>query len=137
LTVEGQVVDSTEGKAPLHYIHGRKQLIPGLERALAGMHVGESKTVTVAPEDAYGQPDPAAVMEISKTQLPQDVTPTVGMTLGGMSPEGQPIQAQVVEVKADTVVLDINHPLAGKTLNFNVKVTDLEPAPSPEPAANP
>jgi FKBP-type peptidyl-prolyl cis-trans isomerase SlyD len=130
LTVDSAVVDSTEGKAPFHYIHGRKQLIPGLERELAGLHVGDSKAVTVSPEEGYGQVDPAAFVEVPKAKLPSDVTPAVGMVLRGMNPDGQSFPAKISEVKDDAVVINLNHPLAGKTLTFNVKITDITPAPA-------
>jgi FKBP-type peptidyl-prolyl cis-trans isomerase SlyD len=129
LTVDGAVVDSTEGKAPFHYIHGRQQVITGLERQLHGLHIGDTKELTVAPEEGYGAVDPAAVIEVSKTQLPLDVQPTVGMSLRGLNPDGQGFRATVKEVKDQTVILDLNHPLAGKTLAFKIKVLDIKSAP--------
>jgi len=130
LTIDGKVVDSTNGREPLHYIHGTHQIIPGLERALAGMKVGESKSVTVSPEDGYGKVDPAAIVEVPKTQLPSDVKPAVGMVLRGMNPNGQSFRAKINEVKKESVVLNMNHPFAGKTLNFQVKVVGVAP-PAP------
>ena len=127
LTSEGKVVDSTDGKEPFHYIHGQRQIIPGLERQLVGLHVGESKDVTVKPEEGYGAVDPAAVVEIKKEQLPKDVTPSVGMVLQGVNPDGQHFRARISEVKDQSVLLDLNHPLAGKTLVFKVKITDIAP----------
>ncbi len=127
LTVEGSVVDSTEGKQPLHYVHGTGKIIPGLEKQLAGMHVGESKEVTVTPEDGYGQVDPAAVVEVDKAKLPPDTVPAVGMILRGVNPDGQMFQARIKEIKDDKVMLDLNHPLAGKTLQFKVKVISISP----------
>ena len=129
LTVDGAVMDSTEGKAPLRYIQGRKQVIAGLERQLQGLHVGDSKELTVTPEEGYGAADPAAVVEVPNTQLPLDAQPTVGMVLRGLNPDGQSFRATVKEVKDQSVILDLNHPLAGKTLAFNVKVLDIKPAP--------
>lgn len=128
LTVDGAVVDSTEGKDPFHYIHGRRQVIAGLERQLQGLHVGDSKELTVAPEEGYGAADPAAVVEVPKTQLPPDAQPTVGMVLRGLNPDGQSFRATVKEVKDQTVTLDLNHPLAGKTLTFKIKVLDIKPS---------
>ena len=141
LTVEGKVVDSTDGKSPLHYIHGRGQIIPGLERQLVGLHVGDSKEVTVDPKDGYGPLDPAAIVEVKKDQLPKDITPSAGMVLRGVNPDGRSFRASVKAVKDTTVLLDLNHPLAGKTLVFKVKITDIKPAPaapaSPAPPAAP
>ena len=129
LTVDGAVVDSTDGKEAFHYVHGKKQMIPGLERQLIGMHVGDTKEVTVKPEDGYGQVDPAAFVEIPKTQLPQGVTPEVGMVLRGVNPSGESFRARISQLKGDNIVLNLNHPLAGKTLNFKVKVINISPAP--------
>ena len=128
LTSEGKVVDSTEGRGNFHYVQGRGQIILGLERQLAGLHVGDSKEVTVTPEDGYGKVDPAAFVEVPKTQLPKDVTPTAGMVLRGVNPDGKSFRATINKVKDDTVVLDLNHPLAGKTLTFKVKITEVAPA---------
>ena len=131
LTVDGSVVDTTEGRGPFHYVHGQGQLIPGLERELTGLHVGDSKEVAVRPVDGYGDIDPAAFVEVPKEQLPKDVAPTVGMVLQGVNPDGRNFRAKINEVKDASVVLDLNHPLAGKTLNFQVKVTAISSAPSP------
>lgn len=130
LTVDGKVVDSSQGHTPLQYVHGKGQIIPGLERELAGLHVGDSKEVDVKPEDGYGQVDPAAFIDVPKTKLPQGQTPEVGMVLSGRDPNGRPFQAKISEIKADAVTLDMNHPLAGKTLHFKVKVIEISPAPS-------
>ena len=128
LTVDGAVVDSTEGRGPFHYIQGRKRIVPGLERQLAGLHVGVTKEVRVAPEDGYGPVDPAAFVEIPKTQLPPGTTPEVGMTLHGVSKDGRRFSATIAEVKAQDVKLNLNHPLAGKTLVFKVKILTISPA---------
>ena len=130
LMVEGSVVDTTDGRGPFHYIHGKGQMIPGLERALTGLHVGDAKEVAVTPEEGYGAVDPAAFVEVPKDQLPTDVPPTVGMVLRGVNPDGKSFRAKINEIKDTSVVLDLNHPLAGKTLNFQVKVTDISPAPA-------
>jgi len=130
LTVDGKVVDSTEGKPPFHYVHGRRQIVPGLERALAGLKVGEETQVTIEPKDGYGDVDPEAFVEIARAQLPPDTAPEVGMTLRGVNPSGQGFQATVQQVKDETVVLNLNHPLAGKTLQFKIKITGIAPAPA-------
>ena len=128
LTVDGAVVDSTQGKPPFHYVQGDHQVIPGLERQLTGLHVGDSKEIVVKPEEGYGSVDPSAFMEIQKTQLPPNATPTVGMVLHGTQPDGQRFRARINEVRDKTVKLDLNHPLAGKTLNFKVKIATIVPA---------
>jgi len=121
------VVDSNVGDKPLTYTHGSHQLIPGLEKALEGMAVGDTKQVTVAPEDAYGETDPKAVQEVQKQLIPPDAL-KVGTRLQGKTPSGQMVYPLVSEIKDDTVVLDFNHPLAGKTLHFDVKVVDVQQA---------
>lgn len=128
LTSDGVVVDSTEARGPFQYVHGKGQIIPGLERQLAGLHAGESRDITVTPEEAYGPVDPAAVIEVPKTQLPQDIAPKAGMMLRGQDPEGHPFRAIIRDVKEQTVMLDLNHPLAGKTLLFKVKIVNIAPA---------
>ncbi|MBI3330518.1 MAG: FKBP-type peptidyl-prolyl cis-trans isomerase [Candidatus Omnitrophica bacterium] len=127
LTVDGTVVDSTEGKDAFHYIHGRRQVIPGLERQLIGLHAGDAAEVTVAPEEGYGPLDPTALIEIPKTQLPSDVAPELGIVLRGVNPDGESFRARISELKGENVVLDLNHPLAGKTLTFKVTILDITP----------
>ena len=130
LTVDGLVVDSTDGQSPLHYIHGHQQMIPGFERQLEGLHAGDEREITVNPEEGYGTIDPALLVEVPKSDLPPDTTPTVGMVLRGINPDGRSFQARIAETKPETVVLDLNHPLAGKTLHFKIKVTEVTPMPT-------
>ncbi len=127
LTSEGAVVDSTDGKEPFHYVQGQGQIIPGLERQLVGLHVGDTKEVTVTPEEGYGVVDQAAFIKVEKKQLPKDVPPHVGMMLTGKNPDGRSFRARISEIKDDQVTLDLNHPLAGKTLVFKVKIIDIAP----------
>ena len=130
LTVDGTVVDSADSAKPFHYVHGQHQMIPGLERQLTGLHIGDTKEVTVSPDEGYGPVDPAALVEVAKTQLPAGVTPEVGLVLRGVNPDGQSFRARITELKDETVMLDLNHPLAGKTLNFKVKVIGISAAPT-------
>ncbi len=125
LSVDGEVVDSSEGREPMVYTHGQNTIIPGLSRALEGMSVGEEKEVVIAPEDAYGMVDPNALQEVPTSSLPQDVELQVGMVLQVSGPEGQAFPVRVVEIKDENVVIDFNHPLAGKTLNFKVKIVSV------------
>ena len=128
LSADGQVVDSTEGHGPFRYVHGMKQIIPGLERQLAGLHVGDAKEITVTPNEGYGPVDPAAVIDVPREQLPADTKPETGMVLRGVDPDGRAFRATVQDVKEKTVKLNLNHPLAGKTLVFKIKVVDITPA---------
>jgi FKBP-type peptidyl-prolyl cis-trans isomerase SlyD len=127
---DGKVIESSKGKEPLKYIHGKRMMIPGLEKELNGMKVGGEKHVTVKPEDAYGPVNKNAFQEVSKEKIPADGL-KVGAMLTGQGPQGQPMQARVHEIKEKTVVVDLNHPMAGKTLVFEVKVVDIQPAPPP------
>lgn len=126
LTVDGKVVDSSKGRQPLEYKAGAHQMIPGFEKAVMGMKAGEKKSFKVKPEDGYGQVNPKAVREVPKKQLPADLKPKAGMTLYAKAKEGQPMPVTIKEVKKDTVVMDFNHPLAGKTLNFDVEVMEVK-----------
>jgi len=121
----GKVVDSSKGKAPMHYVHGKGQIIPGLEKELAGLAVGAEKKVTVKPEEAYGPIDPRAFQEIPKEKLPPEAL-KVGTMLMAQAPSGQGVPVRVHEIKEKTVIMDFNHPLAGKTLSFDVKITEIK-----------
>jgi len=127
------VVESNVGKQPLTYTHGTQQIIPGLEKALAGLAVGDTKEVTVAPADGYGEQDPNALQEVQKQLIPPDAL-VVGTRLQGQAPDGHMVYPRVAEIKDDTVTLDFNHPLAGKTLHFNVKILDIQQE-QPQPQA--
>ncbi len=133
---DGKVIETSKDKTPLNYIHGQKQMIPGLEKELTGMKVGGEKHVTVKPEDAYGPINKNAFQEVPKEKIPANGL-KVGAILALKSPDGRVIPTRVAEVKDKTVLMDMNHPMAGKTLVFDVKVVDIQPAPPPalQPAA--
>jgi FKBP-type peptidyl-prolyl cis-trans isomerase SlyD len=123
---KGEVLDTNAGKEALAFTQGAQQIIPGLDRALLGMKTGDSKKVTVKPEDAYGAVDPKAEAEVPKDALPQGAA-VAGTRLLARGQDGQPRPVTVKAVKDTTVLLDLNHPLAGKTLFFDVKVVSVEP----------
>lgn len=127
---KGNVLESSKGKDPMTYTHGQGQIIPGLEKALIGMKVGGEKNVEVKPEDAYGPVNPKAFQEVPRENFPPEAL-KVGTMLMGKSPQGQSFPVRVHEVKEKTVVVDLNHPLAGKTLTFDVKVTEIKAAEKP------
>ena len=133
---KGKPLESNKGKEPLKYIHGQKQIIPGLEKELSGMKVGGEKHVQVKPEEAYGVVNPKAFQEVPKEKIPPDGL-KVGATLMAKSPQGQSQPVRVAEIKEKTVVLDLNHPLAGKTLTFDVKVLDIQSPQSTAPQSTP
>ncbi|NGZ11927.1 MAG: peptidylprolyl isomerase [Nitrospira sp. LK70] len=118
------VVDTNVGKEPLKVTQGSHQIIPGVEKQIEGMAVGEKKKFSVAPTEGYGTVDPKAFQEIDKKMIPADAQ-KVGAQLEGKAPDGRKVFPRVSEVKSNTVVLDFNHPLAGKTLYFDVKVLDV------------
>ena len=122
---DGSVFDSSEGREPLSFTLGSGQIIPGLDAALAGMAVGEAKTVTIPADQAYGAHNPANVQSIPRDQIPPHIPTEPGTALQMQTPQGQTIPVVVVEANEDEVVLDANHPLAGKDLTFAVEIVAL------------
>ena len=123
---DGQVFDSSEGKEPIEFTLGQGQLIPGFEKGLIDMKLKEKKTITIAKEEAYGDVNKDLIQEVKKTELPQDMTPEVGMGLVSKSPDGQEMNLMVVEVRDESIVIDGNHPLAGKELIFDLEVVEIK-----------
>lgn len=121
---DGQLVISNVGKPPLTFTHGANQVIPGVESAVEGMMVGETKHVVVLPVDAFGPHDPKAVQEVHKHKLPKDIA--VGARLRLQDTSGEDLRPMVIQVKDHTALLDFNHPLAGKTLYVHLKVVGIE-----------
>jgi FKBP-type peptidyl-prolyl cis-trans isomerase SlyD len=120
---DNQVVDSNVGKEPLTYTQGAKRIVPGVESAVEGMTVGQAKHVVVAPSDGYGERNPNAFQEVPKEKVPKDVQ--VGTRLHGKDTAGRDVRPIVTEIKDNTVLLDFNHPLAGKTLFFDLRVLNI------------
>ena len=127
---DGKPMDTNKGRQPMRYVHGQKMMIPGVERELAGMKVGGEKHFTVKPEDAYGPVDPKAFQEVPKEKIPPQAL-KVGIMLAAKTPDGTVVPSRVYQIKEKTVVMDMNHPLAGKTLVFDIKILDIQPAPPP------
>ncbi|ATB46763.1 FKBP-type peptidyl-prolyl cis-trans isomerase [Corallococcus macrosporus] len=128
---DGQVIDQSAPDQPLAYLHGHRQIVPGLEGALEGMDPGESKQVVVAPGQGYGEHDPAGVRTVPRGMLPPGFSPQPGQTLMAQTDQGD-IPLRIQEVRDDGVVVDLNHPLAGKTLHFDVTVKGVRTATSEE-----
>jgi FKBP-type peptidyl-prolyl cis-trans isomerase SlyD len=124
---DGKLIESNKGQEPLKYTHGKKQIVPGLEKELTGMKVGAEKRVKVKPEDGYGAVDSKAFQEVPKEQVPPNGL-KVGAVLAAKGPQGQTIPIRVHQIKEKTVVLDLNHPMAGKTLSFDIKILDIQSA---------
>ena len=129
LSIEPEgVVDSNVDSDPLTYIQGAQQIVPALEKALEGMEVGETTEISISPQDGYGERSEKAFQEVDKSLVPEEAR-KVGAVLQGRDNKGGVVNARVADIKDQTVVLDLNHPLAGKTLQFSVKVLDIqEPA---------
>ena len=121
---DGSIFDTSlqERREPLNATLGQNQLIPGFESGLIGMTIGETKTIEIEPDMAYGNYNPSLTQEISKDQVPADVK--VDDMLQGMSQNG-PINVRIAEIKESTVVIDMNHPLAGKKLIFDLEVISI------------
>jgi FKBP-type peptidyl-prolyl cis-trans isomerase SlyD len=126
LFVEGTLLETADEKNPFTYVHGQKQIVPGLEKGLAGLQVGDQKTIRVLPKEAYGLVDPKALQEIEKENLPPDVSKEKGTLVEARNPEGMTMLVKIVEVKEKTVVIDFNHPLAGKELEFQIEVLGIK-----------
>lgn len=119
---DGSVVQSNKDSEPLTYVHGENQILPALEQQLEGLDVDDQKAVTLGPEEAYGDVRPEAFREVPTEQIPEGAR-REGAQLSAQGYEG-PIR--VHEVKDETVVLDFNHPLAGKNLTFDIRVVSVE-----------
>lgn len=132
LTVDGEVVDSTEGDTPLNFLQGHQNIIPGLERELAGLKIGDNKKVTVSPAEAYGEVDPENIIDVPRSEFPSDIPLEAGTELEVKNADGEVLSATINEVNGDTVKLDFNHPLAGKELSFDVTIVDLRAATEDE-----
>lgn len=125
LTVDGQVLDSSDEAGPLQFLAGYGNIIPGLENEMMGMKIGDSKEVTVQPADGYGEFDEEAFMEVPRAEFPTDMKLEEGLELHVTDEEGDHRAAYVTSFDDKTVKLDFNHPLAGAELNFYVKVVAL------------
>lgn len=128
LSVEDEVVDATEEDEAIEFIQGQGQIIPGLEREIYGMKIGERKTIKVKPEDGYGKIDPEAIQEIPREEFPEDIPLEPGIELELKDQEGELLYAKILSVGKKTVKLDFNEPLAGKELLFDIEVVDLRDA---------
>jgi FKBP-type peptidyl-prolyl cis-trans isomerase SlpA len=122
---DGTVFDSSEGREPLAFTIGAGMMIPGFEQGVLGMELNEEKTVSIKPEDAYGEVREDMVAEVPKAQLPPDMEVEKGMDLMSQTPDGQQMVVKVVDVKDDSIVVDANHALAGKELVFDIKVVEV------------
>ena len=122
---DGKVFDSSVERGPIDVELGAAQVIKGFEDALVGMETGEKKTITIPPDQGYGQHDPALLIEIPNTNVPENMTPEVGMKLRLKDNKGQSVLVEVTEIGDESIKLDANHPLAGKTLVFDIELVNI------------
>lgn len=126
LTLEDkEVIDTNAGADPLVFTHGSSQIIPGLEDQMIGMKAGDTKTVKVNPEDGYGPVLQEAIIELKTEQVPEN-SRNIGAMLQTNSPDGQIVRGRISKIDDEKATIDLNHPLAGKTLFFDVKVLDVK-----------
>lgn len=131
----GNELDSSGSDEPIQYLHGVGMIVPGLEEGLAGKRQGEKAKVVVEPAEGYGERDPRGLQEVSRDTFPPDAPLEPGLEFEAEGPDGDPILATVVSIIGDTVTIDLNHPLAGVTLHFDVSITEVRDA-TPEELAH-
>jgi len=134
LRIDGEVVDTSEDGDPIVFLQGAGQIIPGLEKAIYGLTAGDKKSVTVAPEDGYGEIDPDSIVEVPKDEFPEDFPLELGVEITVNTEDEddesleEEMEATIVAINEDTITLDFNHPLAGKSLNFDVSILEVREA---------
>jgi FKBP-type peptidyl-prolyl cis-trans isomerase SlyD len=129
---DGNVIDSSEGREPLAYLHGAGNIIPGLENALVGKIEGDEVKVKVEPADGYGEVKPELVQVVDKSAFQGVDKLELGMNFDAQAPDGSTIRIVVTKIEDDKVTVDANHPLAGVTLNFDVKIVGVREASKEE-----
>jgi len=134
LKIDGEVVDTSEDGDPIIFLQGAGQIIPGLEKAIYGLTAGDKKSVTVNPEDGYGEIDPDSIVEVPKDEFPEDFPLELGVEITVNTEDEddesleEEMEATIIAINEDTVTLDFNHPLAGKSLNFDVNILEVREA---------
>lgn len=129
---QGKLVEQAPAASPLVYVHGYAQIVPGLERALAGMKKGDKPSVQVEPDEAFGMPDEAGIFLVDKEDFPNSASIVKGDEFEAHGPDGEPLMMRVVEVLADAFMVDANHPLAGQRVRFDVEIGDVRAATDEE-----
>jgi FKBP-type peptidyl-prolyl cis-trans isomerase 2 len=122
---DGSTFDSSEGREPLEFTVGGNMVVPGFENGIIGMKKGENKTISISPEEAYGEHNAEQVSVVERTDLPEDMEPEVGMALQATGQDGSVIPVAITEVNDKTVTVDANHPLAGKELIFDLELVEI------------
>ncbi|MDG5767879.1 peptidylprolyl isomerase [Balneolales bacterium ANBcel1] len=122
---DGTVFDTSREREPLEFTIGEGKLIPGFEKAVVGMNVGDTNTVTIPTQEAYGEKRDDMIVDVEKNQIPEDIKPEVGQQLQIQQQDGGAIPVVITDVTDDTVKLDANHPLAGQELIFEIEVVEV------------
>jgi peptidylprolyl isomerase len=122
---DGNVFDSSENREPLEFTLGAGNMIPGFEQAVQGMNIGDKKTAEIPSEQAYGEKREDMIISVPRENVPGDIEPEVGQQLAIQQQEGQQVPVTVTEVSEEKVVLDANHPLAGKDLVFEIELVEI------------
>jgi FKBP-type peptidyl-prolyl cis-trans isomerase SlyD len=128
LSVDGEVVDSSEDSEPIEFLQGHGNIIPGLEHELYGMKIGDNKKVQVPAKDAYGEVDETATMEVTRAEFPPEIPLEIGTEITISDIDGDLMDARIAKVDDEKITLDFNHPLAGKDLSFDVTVIEIRAA---------
>lgn len=129
---KGNILDTSEGREALSYLHGARNIISGLENALAGKTLGEELSVTVTPDEGYGQRNEQLTQTVSRDMFESIDNIEVGMQFHGQSPNEEPIIITVTDIEGDNITIDANHPLAGVNLNFDIKIVEVRDATAEE-----
>lgn len=125
LTVDSKVIDSSKEREPLEFLQGHGNIIPGLEREILGMRIGESKEVIVSPAEGYGETEEDAFMEVPANQFPENIPVEVGTEIQIENEDGEPAYARIDKIENNMAELNFNHPLAGKELHFAIKIITI------------
>ncbi|MFH1985373.1 MAG: peptidylprolyl isomerase [Pseudomonadota bacterium] len=130
----GEVFDSSRGRRPLEFKVGAGQMIPGFDAAVAGMSLNEKKTITLAPEEAYGAYDDSLTREFPRADVPPEMNPQTGQRIGMTTPDGHQIPATITQVDDEKITIDMNHPLAGESLTFDIEVVGISDTATQAPS---
>lgn len=122
---DGKVFDSSEGRQPLEFEVGAGQMIKGFDDAVVGMKKGDEKDIKLKPAEAYGEHNPELIRELPKERLPEGPKPEAGMMIGLQTPDGKQFPAMITKVTDKSIFIDLNHPMAGKNLNFKIKIVSV------------
>jgi peptidylprolyl isomerase len=123
---DGTIFDSSKAGEPLEFTVGGGQIIPGFDEAVEGMKLNEEKKVTIKAEDAYGERDETLIREFPRNSLPENFKPEKGMVIQLQDQTGRPMPATIIDITENSITVDLNHPLAGKDLTFDIKVVGIE-----------